>query len=468
VGSVYRRKRGGRYFIKYRNDAGKWVYEGAYVDKAASKQLLAKREREAARSEAGLRDPYREHRRTPLAGHVEDFVDHLRARGVTPGYVRSVRGCLNRAFAGMGATRPDDLSAQRAERFLLGIREGDPAREIKGLSARGVNAYLEALREFGRWGVERGRWVVNPFVGVRKLNVEADRRRVRRALTVPELRRVIEVARVRGIENYRRTHAGGITPEWAARLERLGIERGIIYEAMALTGLRVNETRTLEWQHLNFDRAPATLTVAARHAKARRADVILLSDDLAIRLLDWRERRASELGHAPQPGERVFCLPLHLTRHFMADCRFAGIPNPDAAGRVVDLHALRHTFAQLLVREGVHPRTAQTMLRHRAIGTTMKIYVRDDPVAQEKALAALPSLREVQHQVQQPAHPTAQEDATPRERETARIGDKSQTVGTLGENMQEAAAQGNGLDMVGVTGFEPATSASRTLRSKPS
>ncbi len=177
------------------------------------------------------------------------------------------------------------------------------------------------------------------------------------------------------------------------------------------------------------------------------------------------------MGTAPQPGDRVFCVPLHLTRHFLADCEFAGIPIRDAAGRVIDLHGLRHTFAQLLVREGVHPRTAQTMLRHRSIGTTMEIYVRDDPAAQAKALAALPTLRDgrdVQHQVQQLAHPEPQDDATECKTQDAEDRGKPHRTGDWSKNMQEAAAQCNGLGLVGVSGLEPPTSASRTLRSKPS
>ena len=45
-----------------------------------------------------------------------------------------------------------------------------------------------------------------------------------------------------------------------------------------------------------------------------------------------------------------------------------------------------------------------------------------------------------------------------REREVERgeVGHRSEGVGTLGENMQEAAAQRNGLGLVAGAGFEPA------------
>ena len=460
MGSVYRRRSRRRWYLKYRDAAGRWVYEAAYVDRRASEQLLAQRERGVERGEVGLSDPYRMHRRTPLDQHIQDFLVHLRARGVTRKYSRSFESRLKRAFLGMSASTPDDLSAQKAERFILWLRDGDADR--KGLSARGCNSYVEVLREFGAWGVERGRWAVSPFSGLRKLNVEADRRRVRRALTVPELRRVIEAAPVRGIEQYRKNH-GCIRPELLARLERLGVERAVIYEVAALTGLRLNELKTLEWQHINFDRAPAVITIAAQHAKSRRADSILISDALARRLLDWRNALAAEQHRAPDPGERVFRISRRLTPQFERDCKFAKILLKDGAHRYVDFHSLRHTFAQLLVREGVHPRTAQAMLRHRDIRTTMKVYVRDDVTAQIKAVASLPSLvddadgtDEVQQNVQQLAHPAVQDDATPRDEEAAESVHKSGAAGTLGENMQEAAAQCSGLSLVAGAGFEPA------------
>ncbi|MFH5804676.1 hypothetical protein [Alienimonas sp. DA493] len=37
----------------------------------------------------------------------------------------------------------------------------------------------------------------------------------------------------------------------------------------------------------------------------------------------------------------------------------------DAAGRVLDFHALRHTFVTNLARSGVHPKHAQALARIR-------------------------------------------------------------------------------------------------------
>ena len=127
MGCVYRRgdaKRGSPYFIKYRDASGKWRYEKGYIDKQATKQFLARREREVAQGKEGLDDPYEDHRKTALAQHIKDFETHLKARGGSPRYVRNMKGYLTRACHWMGVTAPDDLSAHKAERLLLALRDG--------------------------------------------------------------------------------------------------------------------------------------------------------------------------------------------------------------------------------------------------------------------------------------------------------------------------------------------------------
>ncbi|MGB2819488.1 MAG: hypothetical protein WBF17_00800 [Phycisphaerae bacterium] len=49
---------------------------------------------------------------------------------------------------------------------------------------------------------------------------------------------------------------------------------------------------------------------------------------------------------------------------FDADIQAAGIPRTDQRGRIVDIHALRHTFGTHLSAAGVHPRTAKAAIRH--------------------------------------------------------------------------------------------------------
>jgi integrase len=53
------------------------------------------------------------------------------------------------------------------------------------------------------------------------------------------------------------------------------------------------------------------------------------------------------------------------------DLALAGIPYRDDMGRVVDFHALRHSYITLLSRSGVAPRVAQELARHSTLDLTM-------------------------------------------------------------------------------------------------
>ena len=63
----------------------------------------------------------------------------------------------------------------------------------------------------------------------------------------------------------------------------------------------------------------------------------------------------------------------------------------DSSRRVVDFHALRHTFITCLARGGVHPKVAQTLARHSTITLTMDRYSHMGLLDQAAALEALPS-----------------------------------------------------------------------------
>lgn len=57
--------------------------------------------------------------------------------------------------------------------------------------------------------------------------------------------------------------------------------------------------------------------------------------------------------------DRVFTVPIGLLAILDRDIAAAGIPKVDAEGRVVHVHALRHSFGTHLSMAGVAPRTAQ-------------------------------------------------------------------------------------------------------------
>jgi len=59
---------------------------------------------------------------------------------------------------------------------------------------------------------------------------------------------------------------------------------------------------------------------------------------------------------------------------FNKDLSFAGIEKKDSMGRVLHIHALRHSFTSLLARQGIHPHVLQKLARHSHVETTMRYY----------------------------------------------------------------------------------------------
>ena len=74
------------------------------------------------------------------------------------------------------------------------------------------------------------------------------------------------------------------------------------------------------------------------------------------------------------------------------DLEAANIPKYDELGRVVDIHALRHTFGTHLARAGVAPRVAKAAMRHSSIDLTMNVYTDPTLLDVAGAMEALPDI----------------------------------------------------------------------------
>ena len=158
-----------------------------------------------------------------------------------------------------------------------------------------------------------------------------------------------------------------------------------LYQLAATTGLRLGELLGLRWKDIDLGRGVLsvnrTLTRTGadklsfdrpKSAKSRRS-VGLTPDTLEV-LKEHRQRqRAEGLGH---DEGLVFCsgrgTPLNPSnvrnRSFKPLFRRAGLPD-------VTFHAAtRHTYATLLLSEGVHPKIVQELLGHARVGLTLDTY----------------------------------------------------------------------------------------------
>ena len=298
-----------------------------------------------------------------LALHLEDWRDSVRAGGVGSDHVQLVYTRAKRIIDACGFTRFAEIDAEEVKLLLEKWR----AREDDPISVQTSNHYLRAIKQFCSWCAERIGSGQSPVAKLKLLNVEAHRKRERRALSLDDLLMLL-----------RTTESG------PARGRTSGPERASLYWLAAETGLRAAELRSLTKASFSLDADPPTVTVQAGYAKGRREDTLILSGELAVRL--WVHLAAK------LPAARAFTVPTRTADMLRSDLERAGLPYRDEAGRVFDFHSLRVQCARDLVRGKAHPKVAQQRLRHKNISLTMDVYAKLSQDDRAAALEALPRL----------------------------------------------------------------------------
>ena len=389
----------GTYYAKFRDGDG-LVQElpTGCRDKQAAQAKLSELERMAERVRCGALTAEDADVSTwqavPMTKHVADYIDDLRGRGVHPDRIKTSETYLQEDCDGCGYRFLRDLSADGLRKWL---------RSQSEMSAASYNYHAGLWIAFGGWLTGRRlegkrqsqtgkrRIGSNPFDGFGKRDTKQDRRRVARALTVDEMRRLLSQAQTRPLEDAMRVTRGprkgdltaNVTPERRQELERLGFERALIYKTAILTGLRLNELRTLSVSDLSFGDVPFVV-LRSDNEKNGKGSSVPLRSDLAAELRQWVAGRARD--------ELVFRVPAGLLRILNRDLIAAGIDKIDERGGRVHLHALRHTTGTHLSAANVAPRTAQAVMRHSDISLTMNVYTDERLLNAAGAVELLPEL----------------------------------------------------------------------------
>ncbi|WP_231691244.1 site-specific integrase [Aureliella helgolandensis] len=233
-----------------------------------------------------------------------------------------------------------------------------------------------------------------------------------------------------------------LSEERKNELVALGNERALIYKVAVLTGLRLNELRTLTVGDLSFGDVPF-VRLRSTNEKNRRGSTLPLRSDLAAELFQWTKDK--------DHSSRAFCVPAGLLRIMNRDLEAANIPKKDADGCVVHVHALRHSFASHLSIAGVAPRTAQAAMRHSNISLTMNVYTDARLLDTASAVESLDLLRTVAPNVALAPDVMGQTESIPDHSADAlcQSQDTKKPSKTLGIT---------GFSQVGLAGFEPTTS----------
>ena len=426
-GSLYKRGGKGAWIASWHDHDGRRRDQSTRTtDRAAAERILAKKVADAALRREGVidanTDRYAAEGRRPIGEHVAEFIADCRERGQADRYVQQKEAKLGQLVASSGASRLTDLTADRIDGFLVGLRED-------GLSARSVNHARAIVASFMTWCVRRRQLLASPMVAVGKQRERPADRRSRRALTDEEIQRLLEVAEDRG------------RAEW--------------YLTALLSGLRRGEMLNLRWADIDWDGG----CIRVVDGKSRREEFVPLHPLLSQRLSTLRDARRGA------PGERVF--PTEVTnRTRRADFERAGIPSTDDDGKVADLHALRTTLGTRLAQSGVPPQIAQRLMRHADYRTTLNHYtaltLADTAAALQLAQPVVPTQETScgdtdstpQLIPQQMPHEQMPLDATGSD------SSRSESVGKAGQearNPASAAARRHSAarSRLGVSGFAP-------------
>lgn len=340
----------GRVFVaEFRDADGKLVTRSTKCrTEAGARRVLAAWERDEDAIRSGLRTRAdtvaRDEAARPVEEHLGEYVAALRARRRSANYWRRVEGRLRRVFADLRPRRLADLTRPAVERWLDALTTHPRAGPPRPASTRTRNAYRDDLATFLEWARTAGRAAVNPLADVPKL--QRVRVRPRRALTRDEFARLCAAA----------------PPA-----------RTLLYRVLLLTGLRVDELRTLTVGRLDLDATPPVISLEDTADKSRRGDEVIVAADLVPVL--------RQLAAGKPATARLLRVPSSLLRYLNRDLEAAGIPKVDDRGRSVDLHALRRTLATWLAAAGTAPKVAQRVLRHRSIAMTLDVYTDPDTAA---------------------------------------------------------------------------------------
>lgn len=395
-------------------DGGYLVLNTKCKDRTTAEQFAANLQTEQDKIRAGVftkkEAKAAKHGRDTLQTAIDAYLDSMTARGKAEHTVKEFRRYLETVYKALGWGTIKDIDKTALDAYLEQERLNG-GKEHKGRGARSCNAYIVTWTAFGNWLARNGKTAINPVAGLVRFDERADRRHIRRAFTLPELQALCDAAEQRPLQE-RQTNRGSkaeLKPETVDALQWLGRTRALAYKALAYTGLRWNELRSITIGAAHLDTEPAFLLLEAANEKNRKGAQIPLQADLRSALIEYRDERIKRLAGdcSAFPGAfdgvtlfdglpgnmaKVFNADLAATKVLNKKGEYESIAKTDGAGRVLDVHALRVTFGTMLARAGVGLATAQRLMRHSTPALTANVYTVLELTDTGAAVNALPAM----------------------------------------------------------------------------
>ena len=143
----------------------------------------------------------------------------------------------------------------------------------------------------------------------------------------------------------------------------------MLYLVAINTGLRASELASLTPESFELGDDRSLVRCQAGYTMNGQEAELPLRRDVAATVRAWLAEKPA--GRPVWPGK--WASQRHGAEMIRIDLTAADIEAEDDRGRVLDFHALRHTFISNLARAGVHPRNAQALARHSTIDLTMNV-----------------------------------------------------------------------------------------------
>jgi integrase len=361
---VYKRKKkdgslSPEYWYGFKAADGSTKRAKGTINKAQTLQIAQKREAEELLVREGVTRSSDRIARTaatrPFKEHLDDYRAHLVSKHDGLKHINQTIGAIKRLLQLAGITSLAQM--HQATRLQLALGK---LRETR--SARTANHARTAILGWIKWLGDESRLSEQPagLGAIKPFNQRVDRRRVRRAITKPELDKLLATTEA-GPDEY----TYGPTKSKHNKIPLSGLDRAMLYRVAMGTGFRASELRILTPENFSLNDQFPSIRVAAGYTKNKKEARQPIRRDLADKLAHWLVGKP--------PGKPLWQFD-KLATLLQRDLERAGIPYIDKDGQVLDGHALRHSFITHLIQSGANPKEAQTLARHSTISLTMDTY----------------------------------------------------------------------------------------------
>ena len=310
----------------------------------------------------GLIDGQRAEITKPLIEHIGDYIDVLKAKGFSKGYIRHTQNRLKKIVQECRFYYFRDITKSAVEIYI--------GRLIKDeVSPTTAGHYLDCIKTFLNWAEQDLRIIKNPIAKVEKPARDSKRKGI---LTPEQFIHLIKTT-------FEKNTLIGKTTEQ---------ERAILYLLAGTTGICKNELLSLVWSDINLSGSERFVRVRACIAKNSKEALQPLTT-MAVSCL-----AALKASIKPKDTDRIFIAfnkTINTAELIRSDLRAAGIPLRDKDGNEIVFHSLRNSFISFLANSQTPAKVIQKMARHSDPKLTFNTYARVLPEAERKAISFLPN-----------------------------------------------------------------------------